>query len=99
MSKPASSPPPPEVPPAIVGEWWLPFADFLANERRYSPYTLRNYRQAFTDFYLWLQQSKHKGSDFNALTPRDISITSAEEVSDDFNPRRAARRRRLLAGQ
>jgi tRNA pseudouridine38-40 synthase len=29
----------------------------------------------------------------NALTPRDISITSAEEVSDDFNPRRAARSR------
>jgi tRNA pseudouridine38-40 synthase len=29
----------------------------------------------------------------NALTPRDISITSVEEVSDDFNPRRAARSR------
>ena len=29
----------------------------------------------------------------NALTPRDISVTSVEEVGDDFDPRRAARRR------
>src|SRR6185295_19277820 len=29
----------------------------------------------------------------NALTPHDISITSVEEVADDFDPRRAARRR------
>jgi len=26
--------------------WWNPFANFLAKERRYSAYTLRNYRQA-----------------------------------------------------
>jgi tRNA pseudouridine38-40 synthase len=29
----------------------------------------------------------------NALTPRDISITSVETVADDFDPRRAARSR------
>ena len=29
----------------------------------------------------------------NALTPRDISITSVEAVADDFDPRRAARSR------
>ena len=29
----------------------------------------------------------------NALTPRDVSITGAETVSDDFDPRRAARSR------
>src|SRR5262249_54870745 len=29
----------------------------------------------------------------NALTPRDISITSVEIVGDDFDPRRAARSR------
>jgi len=29
----------------------------------------------------------------NALTPRDISITAAETVANDFNPRRAARSR------
>jgi integrase/recombinase XerC len=54
MSKPASPPPPAEVPPAVVAEWWTPFADFLAQERRYSAYTVRNYRQAFEDFYRWL---------------------------------------------
>ncbi len=29
----------------------------------------------------------------NALTPRDVSITAVETVSDDFDPRRAARSR------
>ena len=57
MSKPASSPPPPELPPDVVAEWWLPFADYLAKERRYSAYTLRNYRQAFEDFYVWLAKT------------------------------------------
>ena len=57
MSKPASSPPPPELPPEVGAEWWLPFADYLAKERRYSPYTLRNYRQAFEDFYRWLAET------------------------------------------
>ena len=38
------------MPPAVVAEWWMPFAEFLVKERRYSPYTLRNYRQAFEDF-------------------------------------------------
>ena len=42
------------VPPAVVAEWWTPFEDFLAKERRYSAYTVRNYRQAFEDFYRWL---------------------------------------------
>lgn len=53
MSKPASNPPA-ELPPAVVAEWWTPFEDFLAKERRYSAYTVRNYRQAFEDFYRWL---------------------------------------------
>jgi integrase/recombinase XerC len=39
------------IPPAIFAEWWQPFEDFLAKERRYSAYTVRNYRQAFGDFY------------------------------------------------
>ncbi len=51
MSKKTSQPPPP--PDAVLAEWWTPFADYLAKERRYSPYTLRNYRQAFDDFYRW----------------------------------------------
>ena len=71
MSKAASSPPPPEVPPALVAEWWLPFAGYLAQERRFSPYTLRNYRQAFVDFYHWLA---HTGLEkpFDELDARDV---------------------------
>lgn len=34
-------------------EWWEPFADHLRHERRCSPYTLRNYRQALEDFVAW----------------------------------------------
>lgn len=48
--EPASGQPPPEV----IAAWWSPFEDFLARERRYSAYTVRNYRQAFDDFYRWL---------------------------------------------
>ncbi len=44
----------PPVPPGVLAEWWAPFEDFLAHERRYSPYTIRNYRQAFEGFYRWL---------------------------------------------
>ncbi len=54
MSKPASRPPPAEVPPEVLAEWWAPFEDYLARERRYSRYTVRNYRQAFADFFHWL---------------------------------------------
>ena len=57
MSKPASKPVL-ELPPAVVAEWLQPFLDFLAKERRYSAYTVRNYGQAFVDFYRWLQQGK-----------------------------------------
>ena len=54
MSKHAAHPAPAEVPPAVLAEWWTPFDDFLAKERRYSAYTVRNYRQAFDDFDRWL---------------------------------------------
>ena len=42
------------LPPEVLAEWWAPFEDFLAKERRFSRYTVRNYRQAFEDFYRWL---------------------------------------------
>lgn len=54
-------------------EWWAPFAAYLALERRYSAYTLRNYRQAFEDFIAWRRQGLGEGSEgreLAGLTPR-----------------------------
>jgi integrase/recombinase XerC len=51
MSKPNTKPPP--LPEAFVADWWAPFAAHLSGERRYSAYTVRNYRQAFDDFHRW----------------------------------------------
>lgn len=72
MSKPASSPAPePALPPEVAAEWLQPFADYLAKERRYSAYTVRNYSQAFVDFYRWLDATGRWGRGFDALTARD----------------------------
>ncbi len=68
---PAANPLPPP-PDAVLAEWWEPFANYLAKERRYSKYTLRNYRQAFDDFYRWLQASGLWERGFDALGPRDL---------------------------
>lgn len=67
-----SEPPLLEVPPAILSDWWQPFAEFLAKERRYSGYTLRNYRQAFEDFYRWLAQAGLWERGFDALGTREL---------------------------
>lgn len=72
MSNSTSNPAPAAPPDAVVGEWWAPFADYLAKERRYSPYTLRNYRQAFDDFYRWLTAAGLWSRGFDALGPRDL---------------------------
>ncbi len=63
-----------EIPDGIVLGWLAPFLDYLAKERRYSRYTVRNYRQAFEDFWRWLARSQLAAGDgtFAALTPRDI---------------------------
>lgn len=62
------------LPPEVLTEWWMPFEDFLAKERRYSAYTVRNYRQAFEDFYRWLNDPQvalwSRGLD--ALGPREM---------------------------
>lgn len=60
------------LPPAVIAEWWTPFEDFLAKERRYSRYTLRNYRQAFDDFYRWLAGAGLGGKGFEGLDPREM---------------------------
>ncbi|WP_438482980.1 tyrosine recombinase XerC [Oleiharenicola lentus] len=72
MSKSVSTPAPEqEIPPAVIEEWLRPFTDFLAKEKRYSIYTVRNYTQAFEDFYFWLTLGGRKATAFDALTARE----------------------------
>jgi integrase/recombinase XerC len=61
-----------EVPPDVMAEWWTPCADFLAKERRYSRYTIRNYRQAFEDFHRWTAAAGIWARGFDELTARDM---------------------------
>jgi integrase/recombinase XerC len=70
MSKPGTNLPPP--PDAVLAEWWTPFAEHLALERRYSPYTLRNYRQAFDDFYRALVEAGVWARGLDAITVREL---------------------------
>ncbi len=73
MSKPASSPAPePALPPAVAAQWLEPFLDYLAKERRYSAYTVRNYRQAFEDFHAWLKRSGRDPGNPGGLGARDV---------------------------
>jgi integrase/recombinase XerC len=64
----------PAIPAEVAAEWWTPFEEFLAKERRYSAYTVRNYRQAFEDFYRWLvsPQVGLWARGFDALETRDM---------------------------
>lgn len=70
MSNSAPHAPDP-LPEEVVAEWLTPFLSYLAEERRYSQYTVRNYRQAFEDFWRWMTSSG-LGTDPDALTPRDL---------------------------
>jgi len=58
---------------AFIVEWWEPFGAHLALERRYSAYTLRNYRRAFDDFVGWRRRALGAGAagrEFRGLTTR-----------------------------
>jgi integrase/recombinase XerC len=68
MSSPGFEP----LPDPVLAEWWEPFEVFLAQERRYSRYTVRNYRQAFEDFYRWLAGSGLWSRGLDALSTREI---------------------------
>ncbi len=72
MSRRASKPAPEPLPADIAGAWLRPFLDHLAKERRYSACTVRNYRQAFADFFEWLRREQRGEGGFDALTARDI---------------------------
>lgn len=71
MSSDASKRPRPP-PEAVVSSWWEPFAEHLAHERRCSPYTVRNYREAFDDFYRWLASCGLWAGGIDALGPREV---------------------------
>ena len=72
MSNNASNPARFKLPPEVLAAWWLPFADHLAHERRYSAYTLRNYFQAFEDFSAWLTGAGLAAKGFDELGPREV---------------------------
>lgn len=59
------------MPAAVVAEWWTPFAEHLALERRCSAYTVRNYRQAFEDFWRWAQSAGVWARGVDALESRE----------------------------
>jgi integrase/recombinase XerC len=58
------------VPKEVSETWWHPFSNHLSLERRCSHYTLRNYRQAFEDFYFWLTDSGLWNGSLDNLTTR-----------------------------
>ncbi|MDR0901368.1 MAG: tyrosine recombinase XerC [Opitutaceae bacterium] len=71
----AVSPParePSAVPEAVAAEWLYPFIEYMEKERRYSRHTLRNYRQAFEDFWRWLAGSGLAARGPGALGARDL---------------------------
>ena len=64
--------PPAVIPARVAAEWLTPFLDHLAKERRYSRYTVRNYRQAFEDFWSWLTRSGPAERGLDQLGAREI---------------------------
>jgi len=60
------------LPESVAREWLEPFLIYLEKERRYSAYTLRNYRHAFEDFYQWLIRSHLWARGLDALKARDL---------------------------
>lgn len=64
-------PVPAPLPDEVATAWLQPFLEHLALERRYSPHTVRNYRQAFVDFHRWLEASGLSGRSYDELTARE----------------------------
>ena len=70
-------------PPEVIAAWWTPFEDFLAKERRYSAYTVRNYRHAFEHFYGWTRQAGGAPGglgEVRAREARDFVIEAQREL-------------------
>ena len=62
----------PSLPAEVSAEWWQPFEAHLAQERRCSAYTVRNYRQAFEDFHRWLVVAGLWSRGLDKLGPREM---------------------------
>lgn len=60
------------LPPEVAAEWWQPFEAHIAQERRCSAYTVRNYRQAFEDFHRWLTGAGLWSRGLDKLGPREM---------------------------
>ncbi len=60
------------LPKSVSDDWLEPFLVHLKDERRYSLYTLRNYKQAFEDFYIWLKKAGLWERGLDSLKPRDL---------------------------
>lgn len=60
------------LPATVAREWLQPFLDHLALERRCSPYTVRNYRQAFEDYHRWLRSEGAADGALDAIPVRTI---------------------------
>ena len=63
---------PKPLPERVLAQWWGPFGDHLARERRCSAYTVRNYRAAFEDFYRWLDSAGLWERGIGSLGPREV---------------------------
>lgn len=62
----------PVLPEEVRAQWLDPFLGYLEKERRYSLYTVRNYRQAFEDFHAWLRSAGRSSDDLDALGNREL---------------------------
>lgn len=56
------------IPSGPESEWLPPFLDFLAKERQYSPYTVRNYKTAVLSFFRWLRGDGGWGGDLDQIS-------------------------------
>lgn len=76
MSKTPIAPPEPapesQVPAEVCSVWLTPFVDWLEKERRYSAYTIRNYRHAFVRFFAWLRDTGIDAKPFDELSRREM---------------------------
>jgi integrase/recombinase XerC len=68
----ANNPQDEPLPEAVMRDWLAPFLEYIEKERRYSAYTLRNYRHAFEDFYRWLCSSGLWARGLDSLKARDL---------------------------